>query len=223
MPIQVLIVEPEEAVRASFAAALDLAGFEIIQARTFKEARRLLRERTPGILVTEVRLAEFNGLQLILTNPKRIPTVLVSRADPVLQAEALRLGAAYLIKPISHADLLVAIEQQLASFSESGVSGIRRRWIRKAVNAEWRASIDNSPARVIDVSYGGVRVEVDRASETPLPKTFNLRLPAAHLNVPADLVWSNRTGSRSWLCGVALSRMGQVETTAWRGLVDRMP
>ena len=222
MPIKVLLVEPEEALRASFAAALDLAGFEIIEARTFQEARRLLRDRTPGILVTEVRLAGFNGLQLILTNPKPIPSVLVSHADPVLQAEARRLGAAYLLKPVSHADLLVAIEQQLASFSESGASGIKRRWIRKAVSAEWRASVDHSPARVIDVSYGGLRVEIDRTSETPLPKTFNVRLPAAHLDVPADLVWSNRTGSRSWQCGVALSRMGQMEATAWRGLVDRL-
>jgi DNA-binding response OmpR family regulator len=222
MAIQVLIVEPEESVRASLAAALDLAGFEIIEARTFQEARRLLRERTPGILVTEVRLAGFNGLQLILTSPKRIPSVLVSRADPVLQAEARRLGAAYLIKPVSHADLLVAIEQQLATFSESGASGIRRRWIRKAVGAEWRATIDNSPARVIDVCYGGLRMEIDCASETPLPKTFNLRLPAAHLDVPGDLVWSSRTGSMGWQCGVALSRMGQVQAIAWRRLVDRV-
>src|SRR5262245_35307810 len=203
MAIKVLIVEPEAAVRANFAEALRLAGFEIIEARTFQEARRLLRESTPGILVTEVRLAGFNGLQLILTNPKPIPSVLVSQADPVLQAEARRLGAAYLLKPVSHADLLVAIEQQLALFSESGASGTRRRWVRKALNAGWRASIDNLPARVVDVSYGGLRIEIDRTSEAPLPKTFNVRLLAAHLDVPADLVWTSRTGSRSLQCGVA--------------------
>lgn len=220
MPIKVLIVEPEASIRASFAEALDLAGFDIIEARTFQEARRILRDDAPGVLVTEVRLGGFNGLQLILTSLKPIPSVLVSHADPVLQAEARRLGAAYLLKPVSHADLLVAIEQQLASFSESGASGIKRRWIRKPVNADLRASIDNSPARVIDVSYGGLRVEIDRASEKPLPQTFSVRLPVAHLDFPADLVWSNRTGNKSWQCGVALSRMGQVDATTWRGLVD---
>jgi hypothetical protein len=160
---------------------------------------------------------------LILTNPSPIPAVIVSYPDPVLQAEARRLGATYLLKPVSHADLLVAIEQLLAPFSETGATGATRRWVRKAVSAELHASIDNSPARVLDVSYGGLRVEVVRGSEQPLPRSFNVKLPTAALDFPADLVWINRIGDRNWQCGVALSRMGRLEATAWRGLVDMIP
>jgi DNA-binding response OmpR family regulator len=223
MPIKILLVEPDASLRSQFGEVLLHSGFEVIEARTFQEGRRLLRDRSPGLLITEVRLAGFNGLQLIITNSRPIPSILVANADPVLQAEARRLGAAYLIKPVSHADLLVAIERQLATYSESGASGVKRRWIRKLVNAELRASIDNQPARVLDISYGGLRVELDRASEAPLPRTFSVKLTAADLDFPADLVWINRIGDRSWQCGVALSRMGRIEATTWRGLVDMLP
>jgi DNA-binding response OmpR family regulator len=224
MAIKVLIVEPDATVRSGFAEALASSGFEVIETRTFQEGRRVLRNQAPGLLITEIRLAGFNGLQLILTNPAPIPSIVVSSADPVLQTEARRMGATYLIKPVSQADLLVAIEQLLAPFSETVALGATRRWIRKAVSSEMKASVDNSPARVLDVSYGGLRMEVQRAAEKPLPRSFNLKLvTAAALDFPAEIVWTNRTGDRSWQCGVALSRMGRLEASAWRGLVDRIP
>lgn len=223
MAIKILLVEPDLSLRTSFGQVLAASGFDLIEARTFQEAKRILRDQSPGLLITEVRLAGFNGLQLIITNPKPIPSILMANPDAVLQGEARRLGATFLPRPVSHADLLVAIDQQLATFAGLGASGVKRRWTRKPVNAELRASIDDSPARVLDVSYGGLRVEVDRASENPLPRTFSIKLAAAHLDFPADLVWSSRIGDRSWQCGVALSRMGQIEASAWRGLVDMIP
>jgi DNA-binding response OmpR family regulator len=59
MAIKVLIVEPDATLRAGFAGALETSGFDVLEARTFQEARRLLRSQTPGLLVTEVPTA-FN-------------------------------------------------------------------------------------------------------------------------------------------------------------------
>jgi FixJ family two-component response regulator len=223
MPTKVLIVEPDSTLRTSFVGLLETSGFDVIEARTFLEARRMLRDDAPGVLVTEVRLAGFNGLRLIVTGPRLTPSVVMGYADPVLQAEALRLGAAYLRKPVSQADLLVAIDRQLATFSGTGISSFKRRWIRKTVTADLSASVDDTPARVVDVSYGGLGVEIDRPSGNPPPRTFSVKLTAAGLNVPADLVWITRISERSWRCGVALSRMGQIEASTWRGLVDLIP
>jgi DNA-binding response OmpR family regulator len=220
MPIKVLIVEPDAATRAGFVQALTLGGFDIVEAITFHEARQTLQDQRPGVLVTEIRLSEFNGLQLILTNRHPIPSVLVARADPVLQAEARRLGAAYLTKPVSQADLLAAIERQLATYSPADAAVDKRRWIRKPVTAALQARIDDFPGRVVDVSYGGLRVEVDRASESPLPRLFSVTLPSARLDFPAHLVWCSRLGARSWRCGMTVSPMGQTEASTWRGLVD---
>jgi DNA-binding response OmpR family regulator len=219
MPIKMLIVEPDAALRLSFDDLLAHAGLDVIEARTFQEARRIIRDHAPGLLVTELRLAGFNGLQLIITSPKPLRGVVLGHADPVLVAEAERLGAIYLVRPFTHAELLDAVEHQIAAVAPEDGTSPKRRWTRKAVNAELRASIDDSPARVLDVSYGGLRVEVERASERPLPRRFSVKLTAADIDFPVDLVWS-RTDERGWECGVALSRMGQIEASAWRGLVD---
>ena len=221
MPIKILVVEPDASLRAGFCEQLARSGFDVDEAENFHEARRAMRERLPAVLVTEVRLAGFNGLQLIITNPTPIPSIVIANADPVLQAEARRLGAIYLAKPVSHAQLLVAVERQLTAATESA-SVLPRRWTRKPVRADLRARINDSPGRVLDISYGGLRVEVDRGSEGPLPRSFSLKLAETDVDFPADLVWSSRQGDRSWQCGVTLARLGQTEATAWRGLVDRI-
>jgi DNA-binding response OmpR family regulator len=220
MPITILVVEPDATLLAGFVEMLEGAGYDVVEARSFHEGRTALRNQSLNLLVTELRLAGFNGLQLIITNPKPIPSIVIGNADSVLQADAGRFGATYLVKPFSHADLLVAVERQLAAASEWAASDAKRRWARKPVKIQLRARLDDSPARVLDVSYGGLRVEIDRASEEPLPRTFSLKLAEADVELPADLVWSNRTGDRSWQCGVGLDRMGQLEATRWRGLVD---
>jgi CheY-like chemotaxis protein len=73
MPPAVLIVEPY----ASFASQLVViakdAGWEPATCQTFEVARRQLEEQQPDMLVTNVRLGLFNGIQLCY---------LVKRVDP---------------------------------------------------------------------------------------------------------------------------------------------
>jgi hypothetical protein len=78
------------------------------------------------------------------------------------------------------------------------------------------ASVGNEPARIVDISYGGVRFEIRRADESLLPSSFSLTLPSAELSVQAELVWKNLIGEGTWLCGAALSH----ETPEWYGVVD---
>jgi FixJ family two-component response regulator len=67
------------------------------------------------MLIADVRLGSFNGLQLIATSALHIPVIVISGFDDVvLQAEARAMGADYLVKPVSPAALLDRIEQKLA-------------------------------------------------------------------------------------------------------------
>ena len=87
----------------------------MLVASTFEEGRRVLRDDNPDLLIADVRLGAFNGLQLIATGPARIPAIVVSGFDDsVLQAEARAFGAEYLVKPVTAASLLSLIEQKLA-------------------------------------------------------------------------------------------------------------
>jgi two-component system, OmpR family, KDP operon response regulator KdpE len=114
-PYRILIVEDHEATRLGLVALLTNAGYIVLSAGTFAEGRRLLIEHTPDMLIADLRLGEFNGLQLIAAAPIAIPSIIVTGfPDPVLQAAALKLGARYMTKPIVLESLLSVIEERIA-------------------------------------------------------------------------------------------------------------
>ena len=116
MPPRILIVDDNEEYLTGINELLKLQGYEPLLARTFGEGQRALREDAPDLLIADVRLGPFNGLQLIATGQVRIPTIVVSGFDdPVLQADAKAFGADYLVKPIETADLLGLIDRRLAA------------------------------------------------------------------------------------------------------------
>jgi DNA-binding response OmpR family regulator len=71
----------------------------------------------PDVVVADVRLGEYNGLQLAVQaralDP--VPAIIVTSGfdDPVLKAEAERLGATFLMKPLEPAKLLELISSKL--------------------------------------------------------------------------------------------------------------
>jgi DNA-binding response OmpR family regulator len=215
MPSKVLIVDDDKTTREGLAEFLGEFGYEASAVGTFQEATKILRGGTPpDLLIADVRLGPFNGLQLVISSPKPIPAIIITGfADPVLEADARRRGADYVLKPVSPARLLDLVAHKLSS-AKSGF-GIPRRWERKTVTG-LSASVENEPARIVDVSYGGVRFEIDRKHEGNLPGSFNIRFPSAQLSVQAKLVWKNLIGDQTWLCGAVLSH----ESPEWYGLVD---
>jgi DNA-binding NtrC family response regulator len=106
----VLIVEDDPATLDGLAAYVHSAGFSVIPAPSYTEARRLMPFARPDVVVADVRLGEYNGLQLLVQaralDPP--PAVIVTSGfqDPVLVAEAERLGAVFLLKPINPERLL---------------------------------------------------------------------------------------------------------------------
>jgi DNA-binding NtrC family response regulator len=72
--------------------------------RTLEEGRRLAREANRDLIVLDVRLGPYNGLELAIIehpdHPNRPLIVTSGHADPVLQAEATKNRAVFLEKPI---------------------------------------------------------------------------------------------------------------------------
>jgi two-component system, NtrC family, C4-dicarboxylate transport response regulator DctD len=210
MPSKVLIVDDDKTTREGLAELLEESGYQAIAVGTFEEATRVLRSSPPDLLIADVRLGPFNGLQLVISSPKPIPAIIITGfADPVLESDAKRRGADYVLKPVSPARLLELVAQKLAA-ARPGF-GIPRRWERKPVIGGLQASVEDEPARIVDV-----RFEIDRRHEAALPNSFNIKLPSADLSVQAKLVWKNLIGDQTWLCGAVLAQ----ETPEWYGLVD---
>ena len=122
-PDRVLIVDDDGATRRGLVQLLTQAGYEATAVGTFDEARRVIGASPPDLLITDIRLEAYNGLQLILNSPRRIPTIVITGfADPVLEAEARRGGAAYLVKPVRPVELLEIVAEKLAaSHSNPGI------------------------------------------------------------------------------------------------------
>jgi DNA-binding NtrC family response regulator len=108
-----LLVEPDHVDRVILHSALASAGFRVIATNNLRDAEEVIVSRQPLVLVTNVRLGAHNGLQLALRGyterPRMAVIVTSSRPDGILQAEAERLGATFVLKPVSPDDLLAAV------------------------------------------------------------------------------------------------------------------
>jgi two-component system cell cycle response regulator DivK len=222
MSRRILIVEDDEASRRGLRQLLTNAGYTVLSASTFDEGRRAAAEDAPDLLIADVRLGEFNGLHLVAAAPRALPSIIVSGfPDPVLEAEALRLGAHYMTKPIEPTTLLALIEEKLLTAAQRRAAGSTRRWDRKQVSGQVFARVEGELARLVDVSVGGLRFEIDR--EIPLPSSFRITVAKPDLSLDAHLVWETHGGDRRRVCGAALSWGNASALHHWAALVDGFP
>ena len=90
----------------------------VASAAAFEEAKQLLASESPDLLLTGLRLGPYNGLHLILRSridhPDMAAIVMTHVSDPVLEAEAQRQHAGFLLRPLSDRVLLDAITRSLS-------------------------------------------------------------------------------------------------------------
>jgi DNA-binding response OmpR family regulator len=116
MTAKVLIVDDDDATREGLKQLLAGAGYTPIAAASFPEGLRALEAEHLDLMLVDVRLGEYNGLQLVIAAERRIPAiVLTGYADPVLEDDARHEGAEYLVKPVEPSALLAVMKEMLAS------------------------------------------------------------------------------------------------------------
>ena len=210
----ILVVEDDEATRVGLLVLLAEAGYRTIGAGTLKQATELLAQQNPDLMIVDVRLGGDNGLQLVAMAIQPIPAIVTTAfADPILEAEARQFGADFMVKPLSPRALIELIERKLTEAAK--VPPTARRWPRKQISSSVPVLVGDSPARIVDVGYGGVRLEVE--SDRNVPDSFRLTL-SGHISVPVNVVWNRRRGD-IWQYGVAVNEEHQ---PAWRELVDTL-
>jgi two-component system, NtrC family, nitrogen regulation response regulator GlnG len=91
------------------------AGHDVVTFGGFEKAKRYLAANIPDVLVTDVRLGAFNGLQLVLLakigHPEMAAFVLSRDEDCVLRKDAASVGACFHVKPIETAQLLTELKK----------------------------------------------------------------------------------------------------------------
>jgi len=95
--VHVLVVAPTPAIAETVTSRLVSLRANVTLVTSFNAARQGLCESTPDLLISEVRLGEFNGLHLALrARSKGIRAIVLGDNDQVTQREAAALGADYL-------------------------------------------------------------------------------------------------------------------------------
>lgn len=101
---KILILDDEPSIAALYAVALEDAGHEVVVCTGYEEARAYVKQDLPRGLLTDVRVGEYNGLQLAIFFRSLSPTgalmVVSGHDDVVIRNEVAQIGATFLLKPV---------------------------------------------------------------------------------------------------------------------------
>jgi len=118
MKQKVLVVDDDELILNCFRYAFPSDELELVTARTTAEALAVFRSNPADVVVTDIRLPDSTGLQLLQNLQSidcRVPVILMTGQGTASTAiEAMRLGAfEYLLKPLDLDSLQLVIDRAL--------------------------------------------------------------------------------------------------------------
>ena len=215
----VLVVDDDEARRQEVVAILRRREYPVDSASAVAPAYALLLRQPVSLVVAGISVGSMNGLQFIVScrvkKPEVAGMVIAGQPEDVSEMDAWRHGVTIVFRPLDADRFLMTVAEKLASIRP------RQRWPRKKVTTYIPMHVQRLPARLLDVSYGGLRFQLEGESYG-LKSPIRIEIPVSRLSMDAELVWSARgLDGASCLCGVMLSEHRGADH-AWRAFVDRV-
>ena len=116
-PVRLLLVDDEQSLREPLAAYLERQGFGVMQAANAAEARSVLAEALPDLVLLDIMMPGEDGLSLCrhLSETRAIPTIfLTARGEATDRIVGLEIGADdYVVKPFEPRELVARIRSVL--------------------------------------------------------------------------------------------------------------
>jgi DNA-binding NtrC family response regulator len=114
--IHVLVVDDEPLIRRSLSEFLTLEGYSVSSANNGKEALNLLKDLDADIILSDIKMPDFDGLQLLKEVKARkckAPVILMTGYGSIENAvEAMQLGAYdYITKPIIDNEIKILLQR----------------------------------------------------------------------------------------------------------------
>ena len=215
---RVLVIDDDENALSGIAEMLRGADHHVTCSSSYEDAKTLLAVGTYDLLVTDVRLRSFNGLHLVMKvraeSPEMAVVIMTGYDDALMELEARRYRAEFIRKPIRSAELMEVVARSLTTVRR------QRRWPRKRVLGGFRVTAAGAPAAVVDVCYGGLRLEMPLADA--VPARFDIEVSGIDLNLEVQPVWSYAADGGGVVCGAALASDTTPAARTWRTIVDRL-
>ena len=219
MSALVILVNADPRALRHLEALLSDDGYLVAAIDSFLEARDLLSSVTPDLLVADIRLERFNGLQLAIRSRLEhadVPVIVTHfQEDPVTEAEAKRYGVSFIAAPLENPEFLPNV--RLLVDNRRQTARPMRRWPRKPVPGAVEVNAGAGRAQLVNMSYGGVQLAFDPS--LPIPQTFDITLQPIGVTVQATRIWT-RDDSDRLSCGAEVVRTGEDD---WRRIVDAFP
>jgi len=219
MSALVVLVNADPRALRHLEALLSDGGYLVAALESYQGAKEMLDSVTPDLLIADIRLERFNGLQLAIRSHFEHPDIPVivthHEGDPVAEAEATRYGVSFIAAPLENPAFLPGVR----SLVESGRHTQRpmRRWPRKSVPGVFEVSAAAGRAQLVDTSYGGLRLAFDHTRD--IPTTFDITLPPPlDVVVQANRIWTREDSDRL-SCGAEVVKAAEDD---WRRFVDTL-
>jgi DNA-binding response OmpR family regulator len=219
LPYRILVLEDDPNTLSGVVEMLRDADYDATGAGTYEAAKSLLAISSYDLFITDVRLRGFNGLNLVRQCSGDYPDmgiiIMTGYDESMMEIEAARYGATFIRKPFSAASLLGTVTDCLAQVRR------QRRWTRKRVLGGFRVVAAGRPAAVVDVSYGGLRLELPNSAN--VPESFAVEVSGIGLHLPVERVWTQpSTDGATLVCGASLAADATPAARTWRAIVDRL-
>lgn len=128
---RIVIIDDDPDVLFLYKTRLEIKGYDVIGESCPDEARWVIRENMPDLIILDLIMPGVTGFDLLISlpyefGPRKIPVVVMTATeDPGMHVQALRLGAAAVLrKGRDDLNLLMKVDELLANgcLNESGAT-----------------------------------------------------------------------------------------------------
>jgi two-component system response regulator AtoC len=144
-PQRVLVVDDEPHMRRVLEIMLHQTGYEVCAAGNGREALMVIRESPVDLVITDLRMPEMDGIELLACMRKdgfATPVIVITAFGSVESAvEAMKVGATdYMVRPFDVETLELTISRVLR-----GIEVVRQNsFMREELNRGWDAFVGSS-------------------------------------------------------------------------------
>ena len=121
-PKKILVVDDEPSVTGSLSLILTEAGFEVLTAQSFAESTTILKQLPVDLVITDLRLADASGIDLITYVKRTTPDVevilMTGYGSLDITIEAIKAGAYYYLEKPYTPDRLFALVDRALQLQE---------------------------------------------------------------------------------------------------------
>lgn len=181
---KILVVDDESDICMLLKRFLTKNGFQVETAQTGKEGLELVDKFMPDLVMTDFRLGDITGSELLVNLKSKLPDVpvlvITGYSDIKVAVNVMKLGAYdYITKPLFPDEILVTVKKALEDVEKQIIDTKPERVTQKAPNAinEGRPAAKNSlySSRVNYITgYSSKAAELYRQIDLVAPTNFSV-------------------------------------------------